>query len=466
LQLTKSDIWADKCSRCFGPAKNEVKGSEREADFIVCMDGNFQHRHNKLASKDTPEERHYPAIFVRPSQIAEDQNPTNPKSRANDDPCSDAHKAANDTRSSSTWDKCDDTGLFAAACRHDVPLLMANIYQSGEKMYYPITLLQTLLDEFPPEKRFGVLYDIGCHLDKHIKLHNLLHEHKDRIQLGTSVFHAYVHSWTCQLFYNPRFLEDWGLSDGEGLERIWSDLSPIIARLRTSTRLHRFQTIAMRCEVLTFRRQLATGEWLLRRLKHTKSTILESQKQLDESCSKPNPYQEGSNYSLDFFCEQWNSERKINLELSKDIKTRQRLELGRLLCLEDLQYKTWGEDAFDRDDGFDRLHRFEDIAREISAQRQKIGISDTLTTLSKQGEDLLLKVWFSKTEVRTRLLALRAEQRPLDPENKAGGGSTLGTHEKERILQAIQRRTRTMKRTLINYNRLAQEFQDMYPDQP
>ncbi|KAH9816601.1 hypothetical protein DFH28DRAFT_891206, partial [Melampsora americana] len=170
LQLTKSDIWADKCSRCFGPAKNEVKGSEREADFIVCMDGNFQHRHNKLASKDTPEERHYPAIFVRPSQIAEDQNPTNPKSRANDDPCSDAHKAANDTRSSSTWDKCDDTGLFAAACRHDVPLLMANIYQSGEKMYYPITLLQTLLDEFPPEKRFGVLYDIGCHLDKHIKL--------------------------------------------------------------------------------------------------------------------------------------------------------------------------------------------------------------------------------------------------------------------------------------------------------
>ncbi|KAH9816602.1 hypothetical protein DFH28DRAFT_1159998, partial [Melampsora americana] len=212
--------------------------------------------------------------------------------------------------------------------------------------------------------------------------------------------------------------------------------------------------------------QLATGEWLLRRLKHTKSTILESQKQLDESCSKPNPYQEGSNYSLDFFCEQWNSERKINLELSKDIKTRQRLELGRLLCLEDLQYKTWGEDAFDRDDGFDRLHRFEDIAREISAQRQKIGISDTLTTLSKQGEDLLLKVWFSKTEVRTRFLALRAEQRPLDPENKAGGGSTLGTHEKERILQAIQRRTRTMKRTLINYNRLAQEFQDMYPDQP
>ncbi|KAH9820745.1 hypothetical protein DFH28DRAFT_924004 [Melampsora americana] len=467
LQFNKSDRWADTCSRCFGPAKNEIKGSAREADYIICMDGNFQHRHNKLASKDTPEERHYPAIFVRPSQMAGDQNPSNStQSNVNDDPCSDAHKAANDTRSSSTWDKCDDTGLFAAACRHDVPLLLANIFQSGEKMYYPITLLQTILNEFPAEKKFGVLYDIGCHLDKHIKLHNLLHEHKDRIRLGTSVFHAYVHSWSCQLFYNPRFLEDWGLSDGEGLERIWSDLSPIIARLRTSTRLHRLQTIAMRSEYLTVRRQSATGEWLLRRLKHTQSTISESQRKLDDLLSTPNPYQEGSNYTREFFREQWNSERKINLAQAKDIKTRQRLELGRLLCLEDLQYKTWDTDAFDRQDGFDRLRSFQQIAIEISEQRKKIGISEMFTTLCKHGEDLLLKVWYSKTEVRTRFLALRAESRPLDPEHKAGGGSTLGTHEKERVLQAIQRRTRTMKKSLMSYNRLAQDFREMYPNYP
>ncbi|KAH9807201.1 hypothetical protein DFH28DRAFT_830583, partial [Melampsora americana] len=467
LQFTKADIWADKCSRCFGPAKNEIKGSEREADYIICMDGNFQHRHNKLASKDTPEERHYPAIFVQPSQMAKDQHPTNASNADNvSDPCADAHKAANDTRSSSTWDKCDDTGLFAAACRHDVPLLLANIYQSGEKMYYPITLLQKLLEQFPTEKRFGILYDIGCHLDKHIKKHNLLHEHKDRITLGTSVFHAFVHSWTCQLFYNPRFLEHWGLSDGEGLERIWSDLSPVIARLRTSTRFHRLQTIDLRCEYLTFRRQSATGEWLLRRLKHTRMTITESQRILDKWCSMRNPHQEGSNYTLDFFREQWKAERKTNLEQSKDIKVRQRLELGRLLCLEDLLYKTWDEDAHDREHAFDRLHRFQDVAKEISEQRMKIGLSDTFTTLSRAGEDLLLKVWFTKTEVRTRFLALKAEQRPLDPENRVGGGSRLGTHEKERIMLAIQRRTRTLKKHLTTYNRIAKEFQELYPDHP
>lgn len=33
------------------------------------MDGNFQQRHNVLASKDNPEESQYPKIFIPPSQV-------------------------------------------------------------------------------------------------------------------------------------------------------------------------------------------------------------------------------------------------------------------------------------------------------------------------------------------------------------------------------------------------------------
>lgn len=69
LDFTKSDHWADRCARCFGPAKHEIKQSPEEPDVIFCMDGNFQHRHNALASKDEPEEHQYPDLFVRPSQI-------------------------------------------------------------------------------------------------------------------------------------------------------------------------------------------------------------------------------------------------------------------------------------------------------------------------------------------------------------------------------------------------------------
>lgn len=106
-------------------------------------------------------------------------------------PCSDSHTAANDVRNSSSWDKCDDTGLFGSTCRHDIPLKLANIYKTGEKsvnkcsgellpqrkiltvlkpsrMYYPIAILNRLMSDVP-NTRFGALYDIGCHLEAHVQ---------------------------------------------------------------------------------------------------------------------------------------------------------------------------------------------------------------------------------------------------------------------------------------------------------
>ena len=68
----------------------------------------------------------------------------------------------------------------------------------------------------------------------------------DRLKIGTSVFHAYVHEWGCQLQYNPRLNEGWGLSDGEGLERIWSFLSPLVRPNRYATSEHRLQNINLR----------------------------------------------------------------------------------------------------------------------------------------------------------------------------------------------------------------------------
>lgn len=75
----------------------------------------------------------------------------------------------------------------------------------------------------------------------HIDLQNdLFVQERERNQLkfGTSVFHAYVHRWSCQLDYNPRLNEGWGLSDGEGLERNWSFLDALVALLRYVTKQH------------------------------------------------------------------------------------------------------------------------------------------------------------------------------------------------------------------------------------
>ncbi|EGF97207.1 uncharacterized protein MELLADRAFT_114510 [Melampsora larici-populina 98AG31] len=171
--------------------------------------------------------------------------------------------------------------------------------------------------------------------------------------------------------------------------------------------------------------QLSTSDWLLRRLLKVSITIKEAQATLDHWCQKANPYEPGRKYTMAFFRKQWESERRANIENSKDIKIRQQIELGRLLCLEDLHYKVWLEDGTHEERAADWLERVQQLGIEIDAQRQKVGLPDCFTHLSKDAVDLLLKVWFAKTEVRRRFLALRAEQRPLDPENRVGGSSHL-----------------------------------------
>ena len=78
-------------------------------------------------------------------------------------------------------------------------------------------------------KQVGILYDIGCTLEKgmikvrgslmsqFIVLHKSFANHflftqrnifeheraQGQLKFGTSVFHAYVHNWGCQLEYNP-----------------------------------------------------------------------------------------------------------------------------------------------------------------------------------------------------------------------------------------------------------------------
>jgi hypothetical protein len=64
-----------------------------------------------------------------------------------------------------------------------------------------------------------------------------------RTKFATSIFHSYVHEWECQLKYNPRYNVGWGMSDGEGLERLWSYLSALVSPLRYATRNHRLNSL-------------------------------------------------------------------------------------------------------------------------------------------------------------------------------------------------------------------------------
>jgi hypothetical protein len=106
-----------------------------------------------------------------------------------------------------------------------------------------MSIIKKLFSEINPDIKLGVLYDIGCTLKKFFQARGLLSNYLPRMSFATAVFHSYVHNWPCQLQFNPRYNDGWGLTDGEGLERLWSYLSPLVSPLRYATRNHRITAI-------------------------------------------------------------------------------------------------------------------------------------------------------------------------------------------------------------------------------
>ncbi|OAV84746.1 hypothetical protein PTTG_31096, partial [Puccinia triticina 1-1 BBBD Race 1] len=123
LQLEPQEILAtESCPACFGPCPPNAKDypDATRDKLIVCLDGNFQHRHHANASKDY-RPLQTPRIFLKPHEfddmkrvIREKEIELSPPSKA--DRCTDSHKAADDKRNESTWKGCDDTGLMGCCC--------------------------------------------------------------------------------------------------------------------------------------------------------------------------------------------------------------------------------------------------------------------------------------------------------------------------------------------------------------
>jgi len=149
--------------------------------------------------------------------------------------CGDSFIAADEKREKASTRFFTDTGLMALLCRHDCVLWIANLTSAGEKQHYALALLDRLFKHLPAQMTIGLLYDIGCQLERSCRKWKFMDDSiLSRISFAVSVFHAYGHQWPCQIIYHPRKREGFGLSDGEGCERLWSFLKPLIPSLRVS----------------------------------------------------------------------------------------------------------------------------------------------------------------------------------------------------------------------------------------
>ncbi|SCV74006.1 BQ2448_6438 [Microbotryum intermedium] len=264
--LNIKDSYAYKCPACFGPTILNQPNQAPKLDHLIAIDGNFQQWRNQAAKHDP--QATTPDLFISAAEISEMKEAVEKTKTPSKKACTESWKAADDG-AEKFWAGKSDTGLVACVCRHDVVLKMVNLEKSGEKLYYALALIKHVSERVGPEAKIGVLYDIACNLKHHIQKRELLPELAPRLEFAASVFHAFAHQWSCQVEFNPQLISNFGCTDGEGCERLWSSLRSLIPINRPSTRSHRLDNVARRSIELNCSSMDNLGYWMHR--KHTRA---------------------------------------------------------------------------------------------------------------------------------------------------------------------------------------------------
>ncbi|KAG1849101.1 hypothetical protein C8R48DRAFT_750301 [Suillus tomentosus] len=259
-----SEYLRSRCPLCFrgNDWRNEVRGSPSMPNIIVCIDACFTQKcstnphsatgnnpHNPTLSFFLPtadvnavedfvqrcrgESRQARASRAEPDEDCYEEGMRVPVSVLNG--CGDSFIAADEKREKASTRFFTDTGLMALLCRHNRVLWVANLTSAGEKQHYALALLDRLFKHLPAQMTIGLLYDIGCQLERSCRKWKFMDNSiLSCIAFAVAVFHAYGHQWPCQIVYHPRKREGFGLSDGEGCKRLWSFLKPLIPSLHVS----------------------------------------------------------------------------------------------------------------------------------------------------------------------------------------------------------------------------------------
>ncbi|CAK5267113.1 unnamed protein product, partial [Mycena citricolor] len=147
--------------------------------------------------------------------------------------CGESWTAANENKQKGDPKRYDSTGIFALTCRHSQVLFMCDIDTPGEQQHYIIALLEKVASLLPSNATITQCYDIGCVLDRSNNLFPILSAHlRSRVSFSLNVMHAFGHQWVCQLIFNPRMKSGMGLTDSEGVERLWSRIRRLIPLTR------------------------------------------------------------------------------------------------------------------------------------------------------------------------------------------------------------------------------------------
>ncbi|KAH7092859.1 hypothetical protein BKA62DRAFT_745289 [Auriculariales sp. MPI-PUGE-AT-0066] len=301
------------------------------------VDGNFSLRHNARSGEcpdiDYRMQIILPKSFVdavgRAHNIAAKRKPRTYAGIVPDvviDECENSHTAADGKKGKATKTSHDDKGVMAFVCRHDIPWFACNIDTPGEQQKYALSLILVVMLHLPESATMALLYDIGCVTSRVIQL-VLRHTHagmRERLVFATSAMHAYVHQWSCQLGFNPRLQPGFGLTDGEGVERLWSRMRDLISILRCVSRLRRLVILDQHLCWVGQEMRDDLGRWDTRRTKLIKRRRTDAMVEL-----------RASDGALPLIQCQWDLQRAAQLSVQSMTKPRLKHEVQTVMKIQD-----------------------------------------------------------------------------------------------------------------------------------
>ncbi|XP_073729005.1 uncharacterized protein [Misgurnus anguillicaudatus] len=118
------------------------------------------------------------------------------------------------------------------SCRDFMRLLLA----------YPLYVIDALLQRCEEKNiHLRVVCYIACVIASHLQKSGEGISHN--IALAVPAFHVYGHKLPCKIKYSTRWLDGFGLTDGEGMERLWSFLQRFARVTKEMTPSHRLDLL-------------------------------------------------------------------------------------------------------------------------------------------------------------------------------------------------------------------------------
>ncbi|KAH9809099.1 hypothetical protein DFH28DRAFT_1191485 [Melampsora americana] len=209
-------------------------------------------------------------------------------------------------------------------------------------------------------------------------------------------------------------------------------------------------------------KNMKVTKWLLRRLRNAKSVLQESRIALTNLSSKRSSMFPTIRYSHEFLRQQWVLERESQ-EKRSHVQEHQKIELGRLLLLEETAETIWDKDVDNIEDAVTRLAEHNEIRKKIERQRAKIGSETILNDLTALEQDQISKIWFAKQDVRNQFVAICEQKRPLDVSRRDRKNSSIGYNDKTHLLKSLRDQAAKLKTKLETYQRLVLTYATSSP---